>query len=294
MKDRLAEFRGFQQELPPEYEETDLEALEGIQNNPFDDFFKQIDMIQQNIHGIQENVQEIKKKHSDILSAPSPDDRVKEELEQLMTEVKRSADKIKLNLKKMENNIKEQESTNRGNYADIRIKKCQHSALSREFVEVMTDYNNVQNDYRENCKGRIKRQLTIVDKSYDDDVLEDMLESGNPQIFQQDIITETQQAKQSLREIEARHNDIIKLEKSIKELHDIFIDMAILVQSQGEMIDRIEYNVEQASEYVVRAVKDTKKAVRYQSKARRKKIIIAICLIVIALILGIAIYFSVK
>lgn len=56
-------------------------------------------MIQQNIHGIQENVQEIKKKHSDILSAPSPDDRVKEELEQLMTEVKRSADKIKLNLK---------------------------------------------------------------------------------------------------------------------------------------------------------------------------------------------------
>ena len=35
------------------------------------------------------------------------------------------------------------------------------------------------------------------------------------------------------------------------------------------MIDRIEYNVEQAAEYVQRAVVDTKKAVRYQSKARR-------------------------
>ena len=35
------------------------------------------------------------------------------------------------------------------------------------------------------------------------------------------------------------------------------------------MIDRIEYNVENAAEYVQRAVVDTKKAVKYQSKARR-------------------------
>lgn len=35
------------------------------------------------------------------------------------------------------------------------------------------------------------------------------------------------------------------------------------------MIDRIEYNVEQSVDYVERAVSDTKKAVKYQSKARR-------------------------
>ena len=38
---------------------------------------------------------------------------------------------------------------------------------------------------------------------------------------------------------------------------------------QGEMIDRIEYNVEQAVDYVETAKQDTKKAVKYQSKARR-------------------------
>ena len=43
---------------------------------------------------------------------------------------------------------------------------------------------------------------------------------------------ETQQAKQSLKDIEARHNDIIKLENSIRELHDMFMDMAMLVESQ--------------------------------------------------------------
>ena len=43
---------------------------------------------------------------------------------------------------------------------------------------------------------------------------------------------ETQQAKQTLADIEARHNDIMKLENSIRELHDMFMDMAMLVESQ--------------------------------------------------------------
>ena len=43
---------------------------------------------------------------------------------------------------------------------------------------------------------------------------------------------ETQDAKKSLADIEARHQDIMKLENSIKELHDMFMDMAMLVESQ--------------------------------------------------------------
>ncbi|CAD1474119.1 unnamed protein product, partial [Heterotrigona itama] len=99
--------------------------------------------------------------------------------------------------------------------------------------------------------------------------LEEMLEQGNPAVFTQGIIMETQQAKQTLADIEARHADIIKLENSIRELHDMFMDMAMLVESQGEMIDRIEYHVEHAVDYVQTATQDTKKALKYQSKARR-------------------------
>lgn len=49
-------------------------------------------------------------------------------------------------------------------------------------------------------------------------------------------MVETAQAKQSLADIEARHGDIMKLEKSIKELHDMFIDMAALVQTQVRIL----------------------------------------------------------
>lgn len=56
--------------------------------------------------------------------------------------------------------------------------------------------------------------------------------------------------------------------------------------AQGEMIDRIEYNVEHSVDYVERAVSDTKKAVKYQSKARRKKIMIIICCVVLGIVIA--------
>lgn len=52
--------------------------------------------------------------------------------------------------------------------ADLSLTTCslflshpQHSTLSRKFVEVMSEYNATQTDYRERCKGRIQRQLEI-------------------------------------------------------------------------------------------------------------------------------------
>ena len=133
----------------------------------------------------------------------------------------------------------------------------------------MTEYNRTQTDYRERCKGRIMRQLEITGRTTTSEEVEDMLEQGNAAVFTQGIIMDTAQAKQTLADIEARHADIIKLESSIKELHDMFMDMAMLVESQGEMIDRIEYHVEHAVDYVQTATQDTKKALKYQSKARR-------------------------
>lgn len=40
------------------------------------------------------------------------------------------------------------------------------------------------------------------------------------------------QAKQALKDIEARYQDIIKLEKNILELHEMFQDLAELMESQ--------------------------------------------------------------
>uniref|UniRef100_A0A8C2MY33 Syntaxin 3 n=1 Tax=Cricetulus griseus TaxID=10029 RepID=A0A8C2MY33_CRIGR len=206
----------------------------------------------------------------------------KDDLEQLTTEIKKRANNVRNKLKSMEKHIEEDDVRSS---ADLRIRKSQHSVLSRKFVEVMTKYNEAQVDFRERSKGRIQRQLEITGKKTTDEELEEMLESGNPAIFTSGII-DSQISKQALSEIEGRHKDIVRLESSIKELHDMFMDIAMLVENQGAMIDRIENNMDQSVGFVERAVADTKKAVKYQSEARRKKIMLMICCVILAIILA--------
>ncbi|CAH8444331.1 unnamed protein product [Schistosoma guineensis] len=264
-KDLIGALRAAQPEDANDLPDTSL-PLDGSQY--MNDFFSQVEEIRNLIERVQSLVDNVKNKHSDILSSPNQDEATKAQLEDAMAEIKTIAHKVRAKLKQMEMNIEYDENSDRTS-ADLRIRKTQYSTISRNFIEVMTDYNKAQVAFRDACKNRIKRQMEIAERKISNEELEDMLESGNPAIFTQEIMTDTQQAKQSLADIEARHQDIMKLEKSIKELHDMFMDMAMLVESQGEMIDRIEYNVEQAVDYIESAKADTKKAVKYQSSARK-------------------------
>ena len=72
----------------------------------------------------------------------------------------------------------------------------------------------------------------------------------------------------------------MKLERSITELHQLFVDMAVLVESQGELLNQIEHNVEQAVGFVASGVDELNTASEYQ-KASRKKMMIICCIIVV-------------
>ncbi|XP_028400546.1 syntaxin-like [Dendronephthya gigantea] len=289
MRDRLQALQAAAKKTDDFSSEYDDHAVT-ITGEFMPDFFAEVDEIRNSIQAINRNIEEVRKKHSSILSAPVPDERVNSELEMLMNSIKKAANSVRSKLKVMEQTIQEDQSNQSVQVANSRIRKSQHAALSRDFVDVMSEYNTIQVGYREKCKERIQRQLEITGKSNTSEEVEDMLEKKNVAIFTSGIIIETQQARQALGDIEARHKDILNLENSIRELHEMFLDMAMLVESQGEMVNRVEYNVEQAAEFVQSAKKETKKAVRYQSKARRKKIVIFIlCLILLAIIVVIII-----
>ncbi|KAJ7397874.1 hypothetical protein BTVI_131113 [Pitangus sulphuratus] len=248
-----------------------------------DDFFQQVEEIRNNIAKIAQNVEEVKKQHSIILSAPNPEGRTKEELEELNEEIKKIANKIRARLKAIEQSFDQGENANRTS-VDLRIRKTQHSVLAHKFVEVMTEYNETQTLFRERSKGRIQRQLEITHNSCvcGSSVITEfslpkhaIINYVNGYLYyeKQKIISDSQITRQALNEIESRHKDIMKLESSIRELHEMFMDMAMFVETQGEMINNIEKNVMNATDYVEHAKEETKKAVKYQSKARRKKAI---------------------
>uniref|UniRef100_A0A3P8WI75 Syntaxin 2 n=1 Tax=Cynoglossus semilaevis TaxID=244447 RepID=A0A3P8WI75_CYNSE len=227
----------------------------------------------------------------------------KEHLDALIGDIRGNANVVRSKLKYMEQTMPTDNAVNRSS-VDFRIQKTQYTVLSRRFVEVMTQYNETQVSFRERSKRRIQRQLEITGRVTTDEELEAMLESGNPTIFTSDvsiavvllratrwrrlcqkppkkkkkkffffflpqIISDSLITRQAVDEIESRHQDIIRLETSIRELHAMFMDMAMLVETQGDMVNNIETNVSNAAEYIVRAKEETKKAVRYQKKSRR-------------------------
>lgn len=51
------------------------------------------------------------------------------------------------------------------------------------------------------------------------------------------------QVLDTLAEIQERHEAVRELEKSLLDLHQIFLDMAVLVEAQGEQLDNIEAQV---------------------------------------------------
>lgn len=277
MKDRLEQLKAV-----CDQDDDDVEIA--VDNAGFmDEFFSEIEVIRNNIDKIDENVTEVKKLYSVILSAPTSDQKTQEDLEAITNDIKKLANGARNKLKTIERNLESEEQERVS--ADTRIRKSQHAVLSRKFVEVMTKYNEAQVDFRERSKGRIQRQLEITGKATTDEELEEMLEGGNAAVFTAGII-DSGISKQALNEIEARHKDIVRLESSIKELHDMFVDIAMLVESQGDMVENIEQNISKSVDHIIAAKEQTKKAVRYQTKARKKIIIIAVvCAVVLLIIL---------
>ncbi|XP_073710216.1 syntaxin 3b isoform X3 [Misgurnus anguillicaudatus] len=275
MKDRLDQLKA-----TCDHDDEDVELA--VDNAAFmDEFFTQIEDIRNSIDKIDENVAEVKKLYSVILSAPTSDQKTQDDLEARTNDIKKMANNARNKLKTIERNL-EAEEVERVS-ADMRIRKSQHAVLSRKFVDVMTKYNEAQVDFREKSKGRIQRQLEITGRTTTDEELEEMLEGGNTAVFTAGIV-DSGISKQALSEIESRHKDIVRLESSIKELHDMFVDIAMLVESQGGMIERIESNMDQSVGFVERAVADTKKAAKYQQEARRKKMMIMVCCVILGIV----------
>ncbi|XP_039643047.1 syntaxin-1A isoform X1 [Perca fluviatilis] len=262
MKDRMQELKHGK-----ETTEEEDEVAVGMDKGFMDEFFEQVEEIRGFIESLAEKVEEVKRKHSAILASPNPDEKTKVELEDLMADIKKFANKIRSKLKSIQQTIEQEESQNKAS-ADLRIRKTQHSTLSRKFVEVMSEYNTTQSDYRERCKGRIQRQLEITGRNTTNEELESMLESDNPAIFTSGIIMDNI-TEQAMNEIETRHNEIIKLENSIRELHDMFMDMAMLVESQGELVNNIERSVLDAYEFVEQAKENIPKCKKFKKTGKR-------------------------
>ncbi|XP_044159408.1 syntaxin-4 isoform X1 [Bufo gargarizans] len=253
-------------------------------------FFQMTREIRESMAVLSTKVTELEASQVKILSQPLPEENLKKDLQSLREEIKRLAKELRSKLQLIE--IKDEDEAVRRS-VHLRMKKTQHSVLSQQFIETLNRCNMVQTQYRDSNVKRIKRQLQITGHNVTDEQFDEMLESGQTDVFTCNILKDTQITKQALNEIEARHEEILKLEKSILELHDMFMYMAMEVEAQGETIDSIEKNILHSTDYVEKAKKQLDQAVDNRKKSRKKKLYIAICVVILLIIIAIIIAVSV-
>lgn len=158
-----------------------------------------------------------------------------------------------VHLRKMDSHRKELEEKYGVNSAVTRIARTQYASISSSFRDAMVEYNDAEMSHRESCKAYIQRQMEIVGREVTGDQIEEMLESSQWNVFSENMVSEGKTARSALIQIESRHTELLQLERRIQSLHEVFLDVAMLVEEQSSMIDYIHTNV-QSTEMEVRDV----------------------------------------
>lgn len=155
------------------------------------------------------------------------------------------------------------------NSAVSRIARVQCDTLTHTFHAVMNDYNKAEEMQRIACRKRIQRQASILGTDITDEQLDVMVHKGGEGWAELSHALQTQGAHSSrwaLCEIKGRHKELVELEARLKEVHELFLHMAMLVEEQGSMINNIEANVCRTQEYVEVININIKTAIKYKKK----------------------------
>lgn len=150
-----------------------------------------------------------------------------------------------------------------------RIARVQYDTLTRAFHAAMSDYNKAEEMQRSTCRGRIQRQASILGTEITDEQLDEMVHKGGEGLAELSQSLQTQGARSSrwaMCEIKGRHKELVELEARLKEVHELFLQMAMLVEEQGSMLNNIEANVCTTQEYVEKINVHIKRALKYKRK----------------------------
>lgn len=146
------------------------------------------------------------------------------------------------------------------------------NGLRKKLHDTMTRFNELRqrmgSEYRETVQ---RRYYTVTGENPEEKVLDRLIETGESETFLQKAIQEQGrgQVMDTILEIQERHDAVREMEKNLRELHQVFLDMAVLVQAQGEQLDDIESQVNRASSFVRGGTHQLEVARKHQKNTRK-------------------------
>ncbi|GFO50679.1 syntaxin-7-like isoform x2 [Plakobranchus ocellatus] len=175
--------------------------------------------------------------------------------------------------------------------------KIQLDLLKSNFQEAVQRFQSLQKKAAAKVKSAVKlgskpTSEPLVAIASDDDrsplVLEEELQQ-NQMLKEQEAVIED-----DLALIREREERIHQLESDILDVNEIFRELGAMVHTQGEVLDTIDNNVEQASANVESGNEQLVQAAEYQRKSRRKMCCLLVIFLVVIAVVAIIVVVSLK
>lgn len=252
-------------------EELPHEAIVFDNSPVLAEVFSQSQEIHREVQLIRLEVKRLREQNSRMLQGTTTMSTIKRDSNVIGADIKSRAEGVLSRLKDMDGTAHKLEEVHGSNSAITRIARTQYACLSNGFRDAMFDYNEAEMSHRENCKAQIQRQMEIVGREVTGEEVEEMIETGQWNTFADNILTEGKTARSALTQIEKRHQELLDLENRIKGIHEIFLDIALLVEEQGPMLTSIQTNVQKTDEHLQEALVKLGRAKRHDKNNPFKK-----------------------
>jgi len=258
-------------------------------------FFGDVELVKKNVNMIKNVTIRIGEIQQQVVLATTNDKEAElsAELKPLVEETNKKANIAKGILQKLREDTERMKANDKTGNGEVRIRENLVSTLTRKFVDVMKEYQSVQTKYKTEIKKKVKRQVQIVKADATSEEIDTILKNGGAdQVFKDAILKG--EAADSVRNmymhVADKYQDVLTIEQSVAELHQMFIDFALLTEQQGELLDVIEFQVKAASDYIDEGNSEMVKAIEIQRSIRKKQ---CCCIISVLVVIGIVVGFIV-
>ncbi|GLT77890.1 hypothetical protein SLA2020_494450 [Shorea laevis] len=260
----------------------DMEA--GKEGVNLDKFFVDVENVKEDMKGVErlyKALQDANEESKTVHNAKT----MKELRARMDTDVEQVLKKVKIIKGKLEG-LERTNAASRnipgcgpGSSAD-RTRTSVVSGLGKKLKDLMDNFQGLRARMNAEYKETVERRyFTITGQKADEETIENLIASGESESFMQKAIQEQGRGQilDTISEIQERHDAVKEIEKNLIELHQVFLDMAALVEAQGHQLNDIESHVAHASSFVRRGTEQLQDAREYQ-KGSRKWTCIAIAL----------------
>lgn len=260
------------------------------------EFFSEVASIKASLAGIRDAQAALSRAHeqSKTVTRGKEMTAIREKMQADIEAVSRTAHSVKARLERLDKAnaaALERKGCGPGSSSE-RTRTAITAALRKKLRDLMGAFTDLRTrlgaEYRE-AVGR--RVYTVTGTRPSDAEVDAMIASGESEaVFQKAILEQGRgHVVDTLADVQDRHEAVRDLEASLLDLHQVFLDMAVLVEAQGEMLDSVEAQVARAKDHVEAGVTHLVAAKRSQKRTRKLMCcgLVTLILIVAAIVLAI-------